>query len=370
MSKKEAPNYKMEPKLHKTFYIPSLNGIRALAFILVYLSHVGLGHIIPGGFGVTVFFFLSGYLITTLLRMEYEKTSSISLKHFYLRRTYRIFPPMYITLFVGVLFSIVGLSSKEFDTAGLIAQMLHFTNYYLILVGSDGLVPSTSIYWSLAIEEHFYLVFPLALLSLIKGRSYQSIAAVLTCLCVLVLVWRCILVMVFDVGHDYIYHASDTRLDSLIFGCILGLWGNPMLEKNSFLDQQGSTLKMSLIILTCCGAILFCFLFRNEVFRETFRYSIQGIALFPLFYYAIKQSHWKIFSILEYAPIKWIGILSYTLYLSHLLALSLAGSILWDNPSPILKACIAFLIALLFSVVMYKFVEKPFARLRKRLHDS
>lgn len=130
---------------------------------------------------------------------------------------------MYITLFVGVLFSIVGLSSKEFDTAGLIAQMLHFTNYYLILVGSDGLVPSTSIYWSLAIEEHFYLVFPLALLSLIKGRSYQSIAAVLTCLCVVVLVWRCILVMVFDVGHDYIYHASDTRLDSLIFGCILGL---------------------------------------------------------------------------------------------------------------------------------------------------
>jgi hypothetical protein len=72
------------------FYIPSLDGMRTIAFLLVFLAHTGATKIVPGGFGVTVFFFLSGYLITTLLRREYEKNQFINLKHFYLRRIVRI----------------------------------------------------------------------------------------------------------------------------------------------------------------------------------------------------------------------------------------------------------------------------------------
>lgn len=90
-------------------YIPSLDGIRALAVTTVFVSHAGLSHIIPGGFGVTVFFFLSGYLITTLLRREHEKTGQISLKHFYLRRVYRIFPPMYLVMLLAIMLSVFGL---------------------------------------------------------------------------------------------------------------------------------------------------------------------------------------------------------------------------------------------------------------------
>lgn len=75
------------------FYIPSLDGIRTIAFLIVFLSHCPGGeYIFPGGFGVTVFFFLSGYLITTLLRREYEQNQFINLKHFYLRRLLRIWP--------------------------------------------------------------------------------------------------------------------------------------------------------------------------------------------------------------------------------------------------------------------------------------
>src|SRR5262245_57371978 len=79
-------------------HIPSLDGIRAFAALWVFAAHAGLEQALPGGFGVTVFFFLSGYLITTLLRMEYQATGTISLKKFYLRRVYRIWPPMYIVL--------------------------------------------------------------------------------------------------------------------------------------------------------------------------------------------------------------------------------------------------------------------------------
>ena len=85
----------------KEFYIPSLDGLRAVAFLLVFVAHSGLDNVVPGGFGVTVFFFLSGYLITTILRIEAQKTGTISLGKFYLRRAFRILPPLYVTLALG-----------------------------------------------------------------------------------------------------------------------------------------------------------------------------------------------------------------------------------------------------------------------------
>src|SRR5713101_6087815 len=81
-----------------SLYIPSLDGIRAISFFLVFFSHAGLGGIVPGGFGVSVFFLLSGFLITTLLRAEFARYQRISLGSFYLRRVLRILPPLYITL--------------------------------------------------------------------------------------------------------------------------------------------------------------------------------------------------------------------------------------------------------------------------------
>src|SRR5476651_192054 len=80
------------------FRIPSLDGVRTLSFSIVFIAHAGAGDRIPGGFGVCVFFFLSGFLIISLLRRELEETGAISLKNFYLRRVARIFPPMYIVL--------------------------------------------------------------------------------------------------------------------------------------------------------------------------------------------------------------------------------------------------------------------------------
>src|SRR5229473_790790 len=78
--------------------VPSLDGLRAFSFLLVFVAHAGLEGIVPGGFGVTVFFFLSGYLITTLMRQEFERYGDVSLKHFYLRRVLRILPPFYLVL--------------------------------------------------------------------------------------------------------------------------------------------------------------------------------------------------------------------------------------------------------------------------------
>src|ERR1700730_1134803 len=79
-------------------HIPSLDGIRALSVLLVFFAHAGLDRVVPGGLGVTIFFFLSGYLITTLLRVEYQKNLRVSVRHFWLRRVLRIMPPFYAVL--------------------------------------------------------------------------------------------------------------------------------------------------------------------------------------------------------------------------------------------------------------------------------
>jgi len=79
-------------------HFPSLDGLRGVSFMLVFLAHAGLEHRVPGGFGVTTFFFLSGFLITSLMRIEARSAGTVSLRHFYLRRVFRILPPFYLVL--------------------------------------------------------------------------------------------------------------------------------------------------------------------------------------------------------------------------------------------------------------------------------
>ena len=108
------------------FYIPSLDGMRTIAFLLVFVGHTGATKIVPGGFGVTVFFFISGYLITTLLRREYEKNQFINLKHFYLRRIVLIWPGFYLVLFLGAILTLIGVLEGEMQLPAFLSQALHY----------------------------------------------------------------------------------------------------------------------------------------------------------------------------------------------------------------------------------------------------
>ena len=177
----------------------------------VFVAHAGLGDVVPGGFGVTVFFFLSGYLITSLLRLEYERTGRISLKNFYLRRIYRIIPPMYLVLTASILLGVAGLMSHAMTAQALVAQFAHLTNYYDLAVGSEGFAPGTAVMWSLSVEEHFYLLFPLGVSLLFARFRYERIAAILLLVCVIAPLWRCLLVAGLGVSDLYTYEASNCR---------------------------------------------------------------------------------------------------------------------------------------------------------------
>jgi len=345
-------------------HIPSLDGIRAVSFLLVFVSHLGLERIIPGGFGVTVFFFLSGYLITTLMRAEFETTGSVSFRLFYLRRVLRIWPPFYLVLLFAAVTSLFASRPGSMSFAGLSAQLLHVTNYWSIRHGNHGLPVGTMVYWSLAIEEHFYLLFPWLYIGMQRSRlSNPAQAALLWGLCALVLLWRCILVFHFHVSDDRTHLGTDTRVDSILFGCALAVWRNPVLDRPTLRPTTWQYVLVPAAFL----ALILAFVWRGDAFRETFRYSLQGIALTLLFVAAVRFPGWPLFRFLNTRPMEFIGALSYTLYLVHLAILLVIEHNLAPGLPMYVQAPLALLASVLFAYVMYRLVEKPCAQLRRRL---
>ena len=346
----------------QSFDVPALDGIRALSVLLVFVAHAGLGDRVPGGFGVTVFFFLSGYLITTLLRLEADWLGRISLRDFYLRRALRILPPMYLVLLAAIAATLAGVLPGSISVAVTAIQAVHLSNYYSIVRGWDGLAPGTAIYWSLAVEEHFYLMFPLTYIVL---RRYMGTArrqgAILALVCFGVLAWRVLLVFGFGASTDRTYIATDTRIDSILFGCILAIYGNPALDDSRVPERAW---KWALFPLAVVG-LLISFLVRDPRFQETVRYSLQGLALFPLFVVAIRYPAWGPFRILTIPLIRYVGVLSYAIYLIHQIVIFVVYAHLPAHP--VVQGAIALAISVSLALVVHVLVERPCAGLRRKL---
>jgi peptidoglycan/LPS O-acetylase OafA/YrhL len=368
LSRAEAQEKVPQASARSVKHIPSLDGLRAISFALVFLGHVGLDRYVPGGFGVTVFFFLSGFLITTLMRVEFQAHTAINLSHFWLRRALRILPPFYLVLAAATLSTLLANTglSEPVSWSAVAARALHVTNYWIISHGYDGEPSGTGVYWSLAVEEHFYLLFPfLYIFMQRRALAPRTQALLLWAICGAVLLWRCVLVLHYHVEVNRTYLGTDTRLDSILFGCALAVWNNPVLDRQSQKHDQ----RWKFLYVPAAAAVLaFCLVYRGDAFRETWRYSLQGVALTFVFIAAIRFHHWAIFRFLNLRFVAYAGVLSYSLYLVHypvIFALQRWGGALGALPAAIL----AFAISLGLAQLMYVGIERPCARLRKRLTD-
>ena len=340
--------------------IPSLDGIRMVAVFIVLLSHAGLGHLVPGGFGVTLFFFLSGYLITTLLIAEYEDSQDIHLSHFFVRRFFRLFPPLLLTLSITYLLVYLGVLGGGMSWEGVLSQIFYLANYHAIFDWPGEIPAGTGVLWSLAVEEHFYLFFPFLFLLLMRRYDKRTVAFILLGLCAAILLWRCALVFYYESSAYRTYYATDTRIDSIIYGCVLALAWNPAnrLSNSSMNWREWTLLALSLFVL------LLCLVYRNPQFRETFRYSLQGLALMPVFYLAIRYHKSIWFSVLNSGWMKRLGVYSYFIYLSHhvvIYALEEAGI----TNSPIVMITLTCVICIAYSAIMDRYVDVYFRKLRK-----
>ncbi|MBV9530201.1 MAG: acyltransferase [Bradyrhizobium sp.] len=354
----------MNVHAQRTEVIPSLDGLRAISVLIVVLAHSGLE--VPGGLGVTIFFFLSGYLISTLMLTENERTGGINIFNFYARRVFRLMPPLIVTLAIAYGLTYCGWLAGGITGKGLAAQLLYFANYYGLFFDPGNTIPDgTGILWSLAVEEHFYIIYPLLLTLLLRSAlGPRGIGALLGIVCVTVLAWRVHLAQAPHFLSDRNYYGSDTRIDSIIFGCMLAVVINPVQQLHR---PAAMTLAQWAALSAAAGLLFFTIACRDPMFRETTRYSLQGLALMPLFYFAVRFSDNQLFRYLNSPLAITLGTYSYAIYLIHHVVIGFfVKTIPMIGAKPFLLLPAALLISIAYASAVDRFIDPYFRKLRRK----
>ncbi|MFD0751753.1 acyltransferase family protein [Mucilaginibacter calamicampi] len=358
---KQHQSQTLNPGLQNT-YQPHLDGLRGVAIILVILAHIGFGQIIPGGFGVSLFFFISGLLITRLLIGEYNTNNTINLKNFYLRRIIRLYPALLLMTVLAV--ALLLIFHSRVQPLAILSSLFYFANYYYIYLkppATNGFDDIFNIVWSLAIEEHFYLVFPVLFYLLhSKGSKLLYLSLVV---CLAAFLYRHY--VLYNAGNNYaatmrIYVVTEARVDAIMWGCISALL---IYQKQA--KWYINIIKSPWALLIGIVIILSSAVFGSHIFAESFRFTRQSIAFMFIVPGIGYLAHTSIIRrIFENIVLVFIGKLSYSLYLFHWLAVTVANHYFaFATPTWL---CLMLGLTLLLSLASYYLVERPFVRLRKK----
>lgn len=316
-----------------------------MAIVLVLLSHTAIPLVGNGGaVGVAIFFTLSGFLITSLLLAERHRFGSIKVLAFYRRRFLRLVPAMVVCVAAAMIVSLVTI--QRIPDWSLIISTLTYTSNW-VMIGDFPTPTSLGHTWSLAIEEQFYLVWPLVLIAA-ASLSRKRMIQILLVACVAVLALRALL---WDggAGESRIYFGSDTRSDGLLFGAAVAF----MLHGAKEVVTRTTTLYGSIAVLAMC-----CFI--PGAPKAILMPTVAGIATATLIYSVVQG---RGFFLLELAPVRWIGQRSYGMYLYqapiNVFVIQTWGHSLWLQ---LIVTPATFLAAYL----SYKYVEGPFSRIKDR----
>lgn len=207
------------PAVAKLGHVPALDGLRALAIAGVIVTHSGW--FAAGGWnGVTLFFVLSGFLITTLLLEERDRTGSVALTQFYLRRVARLYPGLLVGVAVGLVLAFAVHVPARYAIGGAVATLFYSMNVLQWLAG----VPQWVFFgwsWSLSLEEQFYFLWPPLVRKIDIRRHRGRVVTVLALIAIASTVAR---ILIAPHNLDLAYHAPFTKLDGLIAGVILALY--------------------------------------------------------------------------------------------------------------------------------------------------
>jgi peptidoglycan/LPS O-acetylase OafA/YrhL len=384
-------------------YSPGLDGLRAIAVMAVLLYHADLTWI-PGGFlGVEVFFVISGYLITALLLAEWHQKGRISLKDFWLRRARRLLPALYVLLVVTLTFAVVFLPGEVAELrADVIAAVGYVTNWFLILgqqsyfesVGRPSLLQHL---WSLAVEEQFYLIWPIVLtVGLGFGAKRLRRQRVLTVALVGAAASALAMALMYTPGVDpsRVYFGTDTRATGLLCGAALAFMWSPgdkyrpaearqqrlrLPDRGRFRRRWGWTTPLLLDVLSIAalGGLIWFFLHLGEFEPFLYRGGLALVGLMTLAaIMAVVHPYAHVGSyLLGSAPMRWLGVRSYGIYLWHWPVFMVTRPEL-DVPFgglPLLALRLGITIVL--ADLSYRFVETPIrrgalGRAWKTLHDA
>jgi peptidoglycan/LPS O-acetylase OafA/YrhL len=345
-------------------YIPSLNGLRALSILMVISAHVNgwslQQRIDPkfpffffnGTLGVNIFFVISGFLITTLLVEEEKLTGNISMKKFYARRMLRIFPAFYFLLFVYFILECTGLIYIHPNSW---ATSFTYTKYFPIPNGSERF---TGHFWSLSVEEHFYLFWPFVFKYLKKIRNKIALA--------IIIIAPFLRLLGDKTGIPIL--KVDTffySMDALMIGCLFAIYKNKIL---AFLNRLASINKaliylplFLLVLLHYTDDITLRYIYSLKIITVPFgtlgTLGSVSIGLMILMSSNFSNNAW--YSFLNNPVMNYIGKLSYSLYLWQQIFFSKALTPLNQFPLNLLFIFIA-------GSLSYYLIERPFLTLKSK----
>lgn len=347
---------------NKTKYIKGLDGLRALAVVMVLAYHLKLPIAKSGLLGVTVFFVLSGFLITRILITEIEETHTIDLKNFWVRRIRRLIPAV-LSMSVVIIF-VSAVVNRVVFTKGckdFIASVLGFNNWWQIFnkvsyFEAAGAPSPFTHCWSLAIETQFYLIYPILLLLLSRvfrkrkkrGKVFASLSALLA------VVSMILMAVLYNPNGDpsRVYYGTDTRAFSLLIGALAAIQMEYRIIKVRLPRKIWALIgSISLVILTCMMIFI-------SSYSSFLYYGGQAIVslLTAFVVYAVTVSKSMLNKILGHNALKWIGDRSYSIYLWHYPIIILISG---GKKSAWWIMLIEIVLSVVLAEISYRFIETP-----------
>jgi len=331
-------------------YVPALDGLRAVAVLLVLAAHLGIPNMTGGVIGVDLFFVLSGFLITALLLQERERNGEVHYPAFYLRRALRLFPALAILLpVVAVAAHLspgVDKATADLTTGGIPWVALYAANWARATGTQLGLFGHT---WSLAIEEQFYLLWPTALFLLVRKRADYSRAVVLALAVAALVAAHRALEWLQGAGIDRVANGTDMRADALLIGCAtaLALHAGFRLRAPVFLVLVAFAV-IGWVVVTQTNLSPFLYLGGLTLVAVCAAVIIVALLERPLG--------------LSAKPFVWVGRISYGLYLWHFPIIFLVP-LGWPPPA---RVVVAMTLTFAAAATSWFLVERRFLRLKPR----
>ncbi|MGO4784647.1 acyltransferase family protein [Cryobacterium sp. W22_MBD10_FK3] len=342
----------------KFAYNTSLDGLRALAVLAVIAGHAGINGI--GGYhGVTVFFVISGYLITSLLMREKDSRGSISLLKFYGRRLARLGPALVLVTLATVVWLLATGAPVATWWAGALGALTYTTDIIEAAAGNRA-VGDFQWSWSLSVEEQFYLLWPILLLLIPTAQRWRWTVAGLSLLVAIQWAWRTIIIAG-DPTHERLFYAPDTHVDALIIGTIIAL-----VTYNADLS---SVMVLAARLAGLAGAVglLVLFSWKPGGAFQLARFDEGGFGQAALlsagvvFLLAVSPRGWA-GRALAFRPLVFLGKLSYGLYLWNWLTVVVFVAIFGVRPVASPWGIVWFGVLICICYASWRFVETPLRR--------
>lgn len=337
-------------------YLPALDGLRAIAVIAVMAVHSNL--LTGGWLGVDVFFTLSGFLITMLLLEERAITGRIAFKAFYIRRALRLLPALFLFLTIWTTILVVQFPAFVGLTLGnALAVALYVANWAKIAGFGLGIFAHT---WSLAIEEQYYIAWPL-LLAFALPRRNRSLAGVLLITTAAAVIYRLIFA-IHGATHTRLYEGLDTHADSLLVGGVLAAIVLSGLVSRS---PRGQSI-MSIVGAAASAALLVLFVVTEQsphlFFATTLAATATAAVIAAIFVEGFPTT------LLTVRPLVALGRISYGVYLWHFPVFFYSGVLIRDASTPfsvhLTHSAAAWTATIAIASLSFRLVERPFLALK------